>query len=51
MKPKGYLQRRILKINYAVAHNIITTRATHRLLEWREFCEVLRGLEHKELLP
>jgi hypothetical protein len=48
--PEGYLQRRILYINYAVARDIIDTRSTHRLPEWREFCACLRGLEHAELL-
>lgn len=48
--PEGYLQRRILKINYAVAYDIIATRSTHRLPQWHVFCEVLRGLEHAELL-
>ncbi len=48
--PEGYLQRRILKINYAVAYDIIATRSTHRLPQWHVFCEALRGLEHAELL-
>ncbi len=49
--PEGYLQRRVLHINYAVARNIIATRGTHRLPQWRQFCEALQGLEHRELLP
>lgn len=48
--PEGYLQRRVLKINYAVARNILATRSTHRLPQWRTFCEALRTLEHVELL-
>lgn len=49
--PEGYLQRRILKINYAVAHNILVTRSTHRLPQWKVFCAALRTLEHQELMP
>lgn len=49
--PEGYLQRRVLMINYKVAYDIIATRSTHRLPQWQIFCNTLRGLEHAELLP
>jgi len=40
--PEGFLQRRIWNLNYMVIRNIIQQRKSHRLLEWKVFCQSLR---------
>lgn len=52
MLPEGYLQRRVVSLNYAVLRCIIDQRKNHRLPEWHTFInEVYRGVQHPELLP
>ena len=50
--PQGWLQRRIVSMNYAVLQNMILRRRSHKLKAWRK---ILRGLigsvKHPELLP
>jgi len=49
--PEGYLQRRLVTLNYEVLGNIIHQRKAHRLPEWRVFIDALLAqLEHPELL-
>lgn len=48
---EGFLQRRILKLNYQVLRTIWKQRKNHRLAEWHQFLEIINQLEHKELLP
>jgi hypothetical protein len=36
--PDGFLQRRIVAANYKTIRNIITQRKSHRLPQWRLFC-------------
>lgn len=50
--PEGFLQRRIWVMNYKTLKNILTQRYTHKLPQWRQFCEyILESVEHPELLP
>lgn len=43
--PHGFLQKRVVSTNYAQIATIIQQRKKHKLPEWREFCEVMKGLE------
>lgn len=48
--PMAYNYRRTVDMNYENVLNIIGQRAGHKLSEWREFVEILRGLPYvKEL--
>jgi len=50
--PEGYLQERIVNLNYKVLRGIIQQRANHRLPHWRKMINDLKDqLEHTELLP
>jgi hypothetical protein len=50
--PEGYLQRRVVSLNYAILRCIIEQRQGHRLPEWAIFIkEVCKQVEHPELLP
>ena len=50
--PDGYLQRRLIKVDYKTLRNIFLQRRTHRLPEWQVFCqEISRQVLHPELLP
>ena len=50
--PSGWLQRRILSMNYAVIKNILLQRYNHKLPEWRYFCDyLLNHLPWPKLLP
>lgn len=50
--PEGFLQGRMWKVNYKTIRNMLIQRTTHRLPQWRQFCNHLRNnLEHPELLP
>ena len=49
--PEGFLQRRLVTMNYANLRNIIAQRETHRLKYWQTFVdEILKQVEHPELL-
>lgn len=49
--PEGFLQRRVVHINYATLKNIYHQRINHKLKWWREFLEsVLSQIEHKEFI-
>ncbi len=48
--PEGFLQRRIVKLNYQVLRNIKKQRTNHRLPEWSHFIKIIDQLEHRELL-
>lgn len=50
MLPQGFLQRRLICLNYMCLSNIIIQRRNHKLPEWRMFCEKMKQLEHYELL-
>lgn len=48
--PSSYNQRATVATNYAVLRNIYHSRKTHRLDEWRTFCEWIESLPHSELI-
>ena len=49
--PEGYLQRRIVTMNYENLRNIIAQRTGHRLKLWQVFIDqVLEQVEHPEFL-
>lgn len=48
--PSSYNQRATVATNYAVLRNIYHSRKTHRLDEWRTFCEWIESLPYSELI-
>lgn len=49
--PEGFLQRRIVCVNYKSLQNIINQRKNHRLEQWKLFCKtILSSVEHPEFL-
>lgn len=44
--PNAFMQTRHLTLNYEVLYNMYYSRKTHKLSEWREFCDII-----KEELP
>lgn len=49
--PEGYLQRRMVTMNYEVLRNIIEQRTNHRYKRWGSFIEqVIPQLEHPEFV-
>ena len=49
--PEGYLQRRLVTMNYENLRNIIAQRTGHRLKLWQVFIDqVLEQVEHPEFL-
>ena len=44
--PSSYNQRRTVSMTYENVMNILDYRGNHKLDEWREFCEILRGLPY-----
>ncbi len=50
--PQGWLQRRIVSMNYAVVRNMVLQRKKHKLEAWRVLLRgILSSVEHPELLP
>lgn len=48
--PSSYNQKRTVMLNYEVLANMYKSRKTHKLDEWRELCEWMRGLPYSELI-
>lgn len=49
--PEGFLQRRVVHMNYKALRHIILQRHDHRLPEWQDFIvDVIDDLQHPELL-
>ena len=49
--PSGFLQRRIVSMNYKCLQNIYNQRRNHRLPQWKYFCtEMLHQIEHPEFI-
>lgn len=49
--PEGFLQRRVVCLNYKTLKNIVAQRKEHKLLYWQFFLdEVKAGVEHPEFL-
>lgn len=44
--PSSYNQRRTITMNYEVVMNMINQRSNHKLDEWREFVDILKGLPY-----
>ena len=50
--PEGFLQTRLVCLNYKVLRNIIVQRHDHKLEQWQFFInEIRRQCKHPELLP
>lgn len=48
---QGWLQGRVVSLNYAVLGNIIWKRKSHKLQEWKKFCGWMsQQIKHPELL-
>ena len=48
--PSSFNQKATVAMNYAVLRNIYHSRKTHRLDEWRTFCEWIESLPYSELI-
>ncbi len=48
--PSSYNQRRTVQLNYEVLANMYHSRKSHKLDEWREFCEWIETLPYSELI-
>lgn len=48
--PSSYNQKRTVMLNYEVLANMYKSRKDHKLDEWRELCEWMRGLSYSELI-
>lgn len=49
--PEGFLQRRIVAVNYRALRTILEQRRNHRLQEWKDFCAVVeRSLDHPSFM-
>lgn len=46
--PSSYNQRATVQLNYEVLLNMYHSRKTHKLDEWRTFCEWIEGLPYME---
>jgi hypothetical protein len=50
--PEGFMQKRMVNLNYAALRNIILQRRNHRLPHWQIFVKsILEQVKHPELLP
>jgi hypothetical protein len=48
--PRGFNFTSTWSANYQVLRNIYLARRSHRLLEWRQFCEWIELLPHSDLI-
>lgn len=48
--PQSYNQRRTVQLNYEVLAHMYHDRKSHKLDEWREFCEWIKTLPYSELI-
>ena len=46
--PSSYNQKRTVMMNYEVLHNIYKSRKDHKLDEWHDFCDWIKGLPYAE---
>ena len=44
--PSSYNQKRTITMNYENVFNIIKQRSTHKLDEWKQFCDILKELPY-----
>ena len=48
--PSSYNQKRTVMLNYEVLANMYKSRKDHKLDDWHEFCDWVRGLPYSELI-
>lgn len=48
--PTSYNQKRTVMLNYEVLRNMYHSRRSHKLDEWRTFCEWIESLPYSELI-
>ena len=48
--PSSYNQRRTIDLNYEVLRSQYRERRDHKLDEWRQYCEFIRGLPYSEFI-
>lgn len=48
--PSSYNQRRTVMLNYEVLVNMYKSRKSHKLDEWRDFCQWIEGLPFSNLI-
>lgn len=48
--PSSYNQKRTVMLNYEVLANIYKSRKDHKLDEWHDFCDWIKGLPYSELI-
>ena len=48
--PTSYNQRRTVLLNYQVLKSMYHARRSHKLDEWRNFCDFIRTLPHADLI-
>lgn len=48
--PSSYNQRRTVMLNYEVLANMYKSRHNHKLDEWHDFCDWIKGLPYSELI-
>lgn len=48
--PSSYNQKATVQLNYQVLKNMYHSRKNHKLDEWRDFCEWVKGLPYSELI-
>lgn len=49
--PEGFLQRRVIVMNYKCLRNILLQREGHRLPQWKQFADaILSNLKYKDYL-
>lgn len=48
--PSSYNQRRTVQLNYEVLANMYHSRKSHKLDEWREFCNWVESLPYSEII-
>lgn len=49
--PEGFMQRRIWCLSYKTIQNIVAQRNSHKLIEWRDFCDAMVDqLTHPEFI-
>ena len=48
--PSSYNQKRTVLLNYEVLVNIYHHRKDHKLDEWRDFCQMIKGLPYAQIM-
>ena len=48
--PNSYNQKRTVMLNYEVLSKMYHERKNHKLIEWHQFCDWIKGLPYSELI-